>query len=266
MEGQDKRGVSFLVFGGFIVLFLLFLFLSPKDSAKGAFTFEGVVGSAELGGFPIVTLVIVFVILIIVLVAVILLLKKFRRKKHNFIAPKPEPSNAAGFSKSFNPLMENAGPNAKSGNIGDEDIENLFSENVDFKKAEPENEMAEDNIPEKDVNEKSGVPTPSMGFSAQGVAGDKNAISPSMVNMNQLKMQINSMFKKGYNKDQIVNFLESKGGFTSDQVSAVIGEINKDNLKNYISSAMKQGFSREQIARNLMSHGWRSEQISKFMK
>jgi hypothetical protein len=268
MEVQNRKEISFLVFGGFIALFLLFLFLSPRGSAKGAFTFEGVVGSTEIGGFPIVTLVIVFVILIIVLIAVILLLKKFRRKKHSFIAPKPEPSLDLGVPKSFEPLMENVGPKIKSkgqtenqvANIGDEDIENLFSENVGFNRDDTVIKESKDNFPEPSLDEKSDILTsPVEPLIKEKISG------PNMVNMNQLKTQINSLFNKGYKRDQIMNFLDKKG-FTSDQILGVVEEINKENLKNYINSATKQGFSKEQIVRNLLSHGWKQEQISKFMK
>ena len=250
MEGHNKREVSLLVFGGFIVLFILFLFLGPQESTKGAFTFDGIVGSAELGGISIVTLIIVFVILIVVLIGVILLLKKFRRKSHNFVAP-PNPGASPadlGQKNITSPLEENAGRKAESssGDILDEDIESLFSENVSAKKEEPIKE----------------IPSKKQETSAR----QENAqIQKPLVNANQLKVQVSSLLGKGYSREQILEFLGKKG-FTSEQIVKTIDEMNNDNLRNYISNALKQGFSKEQVARNLLAHGWKPEQISRFIK
>jgi len=239
MEEQNKKEISFLVFGGFIVLFVLFLFLSQEGSTKGAFTFEEVIGSSEIGGTSVITLVIIFVILVVVLIAVILLLKKFKKKKHTFIAPKTHEDSQKKGKLSFNPLKENIKSNLDKApeDMADEDIESLFSETVGIK-TEDESKVS-------------------------GFSSTKN--QEPMTNANQLKTQVNSLFDKGNNSKQVVEILKKKG-FTPKQVSKVIDDINNDNLKNYINNALKQKFSKDQITRNLLSNGWKSEQISKFLK
>jgi len=125
---DNKREASFLVFVGFLFLFVLFLFFSPDEKSSG----NVIIGSVALGENPsVITLLILFLILVIILAAVFVIFRKLKKKKTIIESPKPtEIKQNAEEKKEEKP------------NFNDEDVDKLFSGNGEEKKEEISGEKA----------------------------------------------------------------------------------------------------------------------------
>jgi len=218
---EQKREVSFLVFAGFLVLFVLFLFLSPDEKSSGSV----VIGSVSLGENPsMITLLILFVILVVVLAAVFVIFKKLKKKKINIESPKP-----SDVKQSFEDKKED------KIDLGDEDIDKLFSGNGEKKKEENYNKDEE-----------------------KAQSTEKKVLT----NLQDLKNKIKGMLSQNLTREQVISNLKSHG-VTMDQISRAIEDINIDSLRDYVTEALNQRFTKDQIVKNLAMRGWKQEQISK---
>lgn len=222
MQG-DKKEVSFLVFVGFVILFMLFLFLGlGEDNTSNA-----IIGSTALGDSPsLITIVILFVILIIILAAVFFLFRKLKKKKFKVLAPGSVEGKKDLDKKEVKTELEEG------------DMDKLFSEE------EKPKEVSKKEVKKEPVEKEIEKP------------------KEVLTNLQDLKNKIKGMLTQKLTKEQIVGSLKSQG-VSVDQVTKAIEEVNLDSIRVYVSQALKQGFTKDQIIRNLAAHGWKKEQISK---
>ena len=223
MQG-DKKEVSYIVFVGFVILFLLFLFLNPDSGSDS----NAVIGSLSLGDNPsIITIVVLFVSLIVVLAIVFFIFKKFKKKSVKKGETKFDESKSSGNKK------------ASKSELGDEDIDELFS--GEKKKRESKREFKKVN-PVKKVEH-----------------SQKKEV---LTNLQDLKNKVKGMLTQKLTKEQMIGRLKSEG-VNVDQITKTIEEVNIDNLRIYVTQALKKGFTKDQIIRDLSVHGWKKEQISR---
>ncbi len=223
MEG-GKRELSFWVFVGFLLLFLVFMFVG-SDTEN---TSNAIVGSIALGESPsIITLVILFVILIIVLAGVFVIFRKLKKKKVNVVTPTVKD-------------QKEVGKETKS-ELGGDDIDKLFSEGE--KKEEPIKAVKKE-IPVKKMeqpqkkevltnlqdlkNKIKGMLTERLTkeqiigrLKSHGV--DVNQITKAIeeVNIDNLRGYVTQALKQGFSRDQIVRNL-AVHGWKKEQISKVI--------------------------------------------
>jgi len=227
---EKKREVSFLVFVGFLLLFLIFFFLGPSDKSSG----NVVIGSITLGENPsIVTLIVLFIILVVVLAAVFLVFKKFKKKKVHVESPTQE-DKKLGFEKNKEDKKES------KLELDDREIEKLFSGDGETKKEPPKVEPVNDKLVDKIQQPEKKV----------------------LTNLQDLKNKIKGMLSQNFNREQIIGNLKLQG-ITIDQITKAIEDVNLDNIRGYVTQTLNQGFTKDQIIRNLAAHGWKKEQISK---
>ena len=190
---EEKKGVSFLVFVGFLVLFVLFLFVEPSSKGSG----NVVIGSITLGESPsIITLIILFVILIIILAAVFIILKKLKKKKIKVETPMEDKK----------PGFEVKKENKKSSNaeLDDGDIEKLFSGNGEtIREEKPKEELKEKKSEEKVQQPEKKV----------------------LTNLQDLKNKIKGMLSQNATREQIIGNLKLQG-ITMDQIGKAMEDVN----------------------------------------
>jgi|SRR3989344_2367771 len=219
---EDKnREVSFLVFVGFLFLFILFLFLSPNEKSSG----NAIIGSATLGENPsTITLLILFVILIVILAAVFVIFKKLKKKKIKIDSP----ARPIEIKQVVNEKKE------EKIDFGDEDIEKLFSE-PSQKKEEVKEEVLE-KIPAEnkvltnlqDLKNKIKMMSSQNitreqivnNLKSQGVTMDQINKAIEEVNIDNLREYVNQALKQGMTKDQIIRSLMMHG-WRQEQISKV---------------------------------------------
>tara|TARA_Y100000310_G_C20373084_1_gene664454 strand:+ start:34 stop:726 length:693 start_codon:yes stop_codon:yes gene_type:complete len=228
MQG-DKKEVSFLVFVGFVILFLFFLFLGPNENTSNA-----IIGSVDLGDSPSpVTIIILFVILVVILAGVFFVFRKLKKKKIKVSAPGGVKDGKKNLSSKEDKKDSDAG-------LEEGDMDKLFSEEGDKPK-----EVSKE-IPKQKPVKKIAQPK-------------KKEV---LTNLQDLKNKIKGMLTQKLTKEQIVGGLKSQG-VSVDQITRAIEEVNLDSIRVYVTQALKQGFTKDQIIRNLANHGWKKEQISK---
>lgn len=224
--GSGKKESSLVVFIGFILLFLLFLFVGPKEKSGNA-----IIGSTVLGENPsMMTIIILFVILIIILIAVFVIFKKIKKKK---------------MMKGENPKLGDK--EVSKGDMEEADIERLFSEDSEIK---PEAKKE----PSIDIGSSLGKNEEHLDFKPK----------EPLTNLQEVKDRVKGMLSQNFSKNQITTDLKSEG-MSENQINKILGDINLDNLRAYVDQSLKRGVTKDQISRDLMAHGWKQEQISKVM-
>tara|TARA_Y100000034_G_C6852461_1_gene386882 strand:+ start:544 stop:1254 length:711 start_codon:yes stop_codon:yes gene_type:complete len=230
-----KRELSLFIFVCFIVLFLLFMLLSPNTGK----TSNAIVGSTALGESPsVITLVILFVVLVVVLAVVFFIFKKLKKKKLKVKAP--QPSEEVKGEKKIGEKPREAKKESKS-DLEEGDIDKLFSGNgVEEPKTVEKPKPKEDHVQKLQQPQKKEV----------------------LANLQDMKNKIKGMLTQKLTKEQIIARLKT-AGMNIDQINKAIEEVNLDNLRGYVTQALKQGFAKDQVVRNLAAHGWKKEQIEK---
>src|SRR3989344_2286583 len=208
---EGRKEVSFLVFVGFLVLFVLFLFLNPGQKSSG----NVVIGSVTLGENPsIITLVILFVILVVVLAAAFVIIRIESPKletKENMVAEKKEEQKVE---------------------LQDDDIEKLFSENH---KEEKHEEIVEKPSEKKILvnlqdlkNKIKGMLSQNYNkeqiisnLKSQGVNIEQISKAIEEVNLDSLRDYITEALREGLTRDQIIRNL-AMHGWKQEQISKVI--------------------------------------------
>jgi len=216
---EGRKEVSFLVFVGFLVLFVLFLFLNPGQKSSG----NVVIGSVTLGENPsIITLVILFVILVVVLAAAFVIFRKLKKKKIRIESPKLETKENMVAEKKEEQKVE----------LQDDDIEKLFSENH---KEEKHEEIIEKPSEKKILvnlqdlkNKIKGMLSQNYSkeqiisnLKSQGVNIEQISKAIEEVNLDSLRDYITEALREGLTRDQIIRNL-AMHGWKQEQISKVI--------------------------------------------
>lgn len=222
MEG-GKKELSFWVFVGFLLLFLVFMVVGPDRSN----TSNAIIGSTALGESPsVVTLVVLFVVLIVVLAGVFIMFRKFKKKKSQIESPKPVQDDKKE-------------PKAE---LGEGDIDKLFSDE-EKKLEEPRKEIKKEIPVEKfgqpkkkeiltnlqDLKNKiKGMLTQKLtkeqivgSLKSQGVNVDQITKAMEEVNIDNVREYVTQALKQGFSRDQIVRNL-AVHGWKKEQISRVI--------------------------------------------
>lgn len=218
---EQKREVSFLVFVGFLLLFVLFLFLSPEEKSSG----NAIIGSVSLGESPsILTVLILFVILMIILAAVFVILKKLKKKKTSIAIPaKPAEIKSAMEEKKDEKV-----------DFGDGDIEKLFSggneknaKEETAEKAQPTENKVMINL--QDLKNKIKMMS-SQGITREQITNNLKSRGATIdqvnkaieeVNLENLKDYVNQALRQGMTKEQIARTLMMHG-WKQEQITKVV--------------------------------------------
>ena len=205
---SGKKEASYLVFVGFVLLFLVFMVLNPGSKN----TSNAIIGSSTLGENPsIITLMVLFVILIVVLAVVFIIFKKIKSKrKSNANPPKPSDSQSKMSDNKVETELEEKKDSRTE--LAENDINELFSSGGTEEKEQPK--PAE--MPKKEP--------------MQNTIQQKPTEKKVMTNLQDLKNKVKGMLSQSFTKDQIIGNLKSQG-ISSDQISKVIIEVNIDNLR-----------------------------------
>jgi len=216
---SEKRDVSFWVFVGFLLLFLVFMFLGPNEKSGNA-----IIGSSALGESPSIVIVIVlFIVLIVVLAVVFIIFKKIKKKKMKGGVLKPEDRRETPKGRGETNLE-----------MGEEEVEKLFSEGeMEKPKEEPLEKLEQKpkkvltNLQElKDrvkgmLGQKFTKDQITTDLKSEGISVDQINRVIGEVNIENLKVYVNKALKQGFTKDQIIRNL-AMHGWKKEQISKVI--------------------------------------------
>ena len=240
--------LSFIVISVFILLFLIFINTQAENS-----------GSAILDdvGVNTITIFVAIVVVIVVLGIIFLIFRRIKKKKILNIPVAPKPSNSEQ-DYQLNMDMPSPSPNktgesgvsthetTENGRLNEEELSSLFKE-------APVNENKQ-NIAEKTEVRKE--------FPEIQIAPKKE--DKTLANLTELKNLISKLINKKYSREQIVNFLQSKG-WNASQINKATEELNTENLRYYIKEARRMNMNNDAIIKSLIDNGWKIDLIKRIL-
>ena len=225
-EEKEELPISFYVVAGFACLFLIFLIIQPP-AKTGYISLDSLTSSLGPELRSKLPILIIGITAIIAFGVFFISYRHFKKKKSKQLSAPLGPA----------PAQENPGLivfSSSKSDLSDEEMNKLFSD-------------APDSSP-KMISEPKELFQP--------------AEQKTLTSLEDLKIIIIQMLKKGMTKKDIANELQSKG-YTLQQITKATEEINLDRVISYIKNALSSGFKKEQITKSLLDTGWSKEQVDK---